>query len=118
MRMDSRFRSVFALCLASFATGCTDTGATTSTPIDLMVTQTCLDTHECCLSDKDCTVENPRCETGRRRCVACLPANDNCPQGQACGASNDSWACTNMCTSNKDCQKLAGGGICCSGTCH
>src|SRR5438067_71023 len=37
-----------------------------------------------CSGDRDCGGATPRCDSIGGKCVACLPAGDNCPPGQRC----------------------------------
>ena len=72
-----------------------------------------------CDSDLQCRVPTPRCDLNTRACVACLPANDNCPRGQKCVPSGGSFICSASCVSDADCPRSDAGTplSCCAGHC-
>jgi len=74
-----------------------------------------------CKTDNDCNGQNPRCDVNSGLCVPCLPTNDNCPQGQFCGAVNGQYQCQMGCQKDLDCPATADGGnqkmACCNHVC-
>ncbi len=73
-----------------------------------------------CSSDKDCGGQTPRCDGNSGLCVPCLPANDNCPEGDYCTQMNGMWHCATGCKDDADCPGSDGGAtkpLCCNHLC-
>ena len=106
--MRSTIASAIAICLL---TSCGADGVR-SFNVDLTMREGCGD-------DSQCMAPTPRCNLNARKCVACLPDNDNCPKGQRCVATNGAFACSSACVVNGDCPRSDGGNptVCCNGAC-
>ena len=58
-----------------------------------------------CMMDSDCgDPKSPRCDAPNRKCVPCLPANDNCASGKYCAVTAGIYACAPGCNNDIDCQ--------------
>ncbi|MSP59188.1 MAG: hypothetical protein EXR72_02405, partial [Myxococcales bacterium] len=78
-----------------------------------------------CMTDAECgDPANPCCDVPARKCVPCLPANDNCPAEKYCAQTNGVYACLPGCGDDGDCQGgpgpdagVLGSPACCNHVC-